>query len=49
MKVPGGRAVVAADIARGYELWSETGFLERTATEHRRALKRAHILDADRR
>jgi hypothetical protein len=45
IKVPGGRAVVAADIVRGYELCSEQEFLDRTADEHRHALKRARILD----
>ena len=45
MKVPGGRALVAVDIARGYELWSEAELLKRTAAEHYRAVKRAHILD----
>lgn len=45
IKVPGGRAVLAADIIRGYELWPEQQFLDRTAQEHRKAVKRAHILD----
>ena len=43
MKVPGGLALVAADIPRGYERWSEEEFLERTDVDHRRALKRAGI------
>ncbi len=30
MKIPGGRALVAANLFRGYELWSEEEFLERT-------------------
>ncbi|WP_037305561.1 hypothetical protein [Amycolatopsis orientalis] len=45
MKLPGGRALVTADIARGYELWREQEFVDRTAAEHRRAAKRAHILN----
>jgi hypothetical protein len=45
VKVPGGRALVAADIVRGYELWSEEEFLDRTALEHQQTVKRAHILD----
>ncbi|WP_162834163.1 hypothetical protein [Amycolatopsis circi] len=46
MKVPGGRALVAVDIVRGYDLWSEREFIDRTAAEHLQAVKRAHILDA---
>lgn len=46
MKVPGGRALVASDIVRGYDLWPEQEFVDRTADEHRQALKRAHILEA---
>lgn len=34
VKVPGGRALVAADIVRGYDLWSERDFIDRTAIEH---------------
>lgn len=45
MKVPGGRALVATDIVRGYDLWSEQQLIERTAAEHLQAVKRAHILD----
>ena len=45
MKVPGGRALVATDIVRGYELWSESEFIDRTAVEHRQAVKRARMLD----
>jgi hypothetical protein len=45
VKVPGGRALVATDIVRGYELWSEREFLDRTADEHLQAVKRARILN----
>ncbi|MGQ0775282.1 MAG: hypothetical protein ACT4NY_12810 [Pseudonocardiales bacterium] len=45
MKVPGGRALVATDIVRGYDLWSERELIDRTATEHLQAVKRARILD----
>jgi hypothetical protein len=44
MKVPGGRALVAANLPKGYELWPEAEFLERTGTEHEEALKRAGVL-----
>ncbi|MBB5808823.1 hypothetical protein F4560_008591 [Saccharothrix ecbatanensis] len=45
VKVPGGRAVVATDIVRGYELWPEQELLDRTAVEHLQVVKRARILD----
>jgi hypothetical protein len=45
MKVPGGRALIAAYLPRGYELWDEQEFLERTGDENARALKRAGILN----
>jgi sulfur transfer complex TusBCD TusB component (DsrH family) len=45
VKVPGGRALVATDIVRGYELWSERELIDRTAAEHLQAVKRAQILD----
>ena len=44
MKVPGGRALVAANLSRGYELWPEQEFLERTGAVHEAACKRAGIL-----
>lgn len=44
MKIPGGRSLVTTDIVRGYELWSEQELIDRTATEHLQATKRAHIL-----
>src|SRR5215467_12610161 len=47
MKVPGGRTMVAADMRRGYELWPEQEFLERTGKAHRQALKHSGIQDAD--
>jgi len=47
MKVPMGRALVAASIAKGYELWSETEFTERSMTAHEQARKRAGIRGAD--
>lgn len=43
MKVPGGRALIAAYLPRGYELWSEEEFLEKTRTANDGALKRAGI------
>jgi hypothetical protein len=43
MKVPGGRALVAADMRQGYGLWSEQEFLDRTGKAHDRALRRAAI------
>jgi len=45
VKVSGGLAIVAADIQRGYALWSEEDFLARTDIDHRRAQKRAGILN----
>ena len=44
MKVPGGRALVATDIVRGYELWSEPELIDRTAAVHLQAVKRARML-----
>jgi hypothetical protein len=46
MKVPGGRSLVAASLPKGYELWPEEEFLERTAMTHKAACKRAGILDS---
>jgi hypothetical protein len=46
VKVPGGRALVAVDVRRGYELWSEREFLERTDVAHRQSLRRAGIESA---
>jgi hypothetical protein len=45
MRVPGGMALVAADMRRGYERWSEAEFLARTGVEHRGAMKRTGILN----
>jgi hypothetical protein len=45
MKIPGGRALVATDIARGYQLGPEQELLDRTAKERLHAVKRAGILD----
>jgi hypothetical protein len=45
MKAPGGRAIVATDIVRGYDLWSEGELIDRTAAVHLQAVKRARILD----
>lgn len=47
MKVPGGRPLVAVNIPKGYELWSEEEFLDRTANVHKAVCKRAGILDSD--
>jgi hypothetical protein len=44
MKVPGGRSLLVTDIVRGYELWPEQELIDRTATEHLQACKRAGIL-----
>jgi len=43
MKVRGGRALVAANLSKGYELWPEPEFIERTAAAHDAACKRAGI------
>jgi hypothetical protein len=45
MKVPGGRVMIAADLRKGYELWSEEEFLERTGDAQERVLRRANLLD----
>jgi len=47
MKVPGGRSLVAANLPKGYELWSEEEFIERTEKTHEVACKRAGILYSD--
>ncbi len=44
MKVPGGRSLVAANLPKGYELWSEEEFITRTEKTHEAACKRAGIL-----
>jgi hypothetical protein len=44
MKVPGGRALVAANLSKGYELWPEREFIERTGDAHDAACQRAGIL-----
>ncbi|HUY52600.1 MAG TPA: hypothetical protein VMV92_44010 [Streptosporangiaceae bacterium] len=43
MKVPGGRALVAPSMPRGYELWPEAEFIARTGDVHEAACKRAGI------
>ncbi|WP_156960804.1 hypothetical protein [Amycolatopsis taiwanensis] len=45
VKVPGGRALVATDLVRGYDMWSERELIDRTAAVHLQAVKRARILD----
>ena len=45
MKLPGGRVMIAADLRRGYELWSEDEFLERTGIAQERVLRRANLLN----
>jgi hypothetical protein len=45
MKVPGGRVLIAADLRKGYELWSEEEFLERTGEAQERVLRRANLLN----
>jgi hypothetical protein len=44
MKLPGGRVMVAADLRKGYELWPEEEFLERTGEAQERVLRRAGVL-----
>jgi hypothetical protein len=44
MKVPSGRALVAASMARGYDLWPEDEFVARTGSAHDAACKRAGII-----
>jgi len=44
VKIPGGIALVASDMHRGYERWVEEEFLAHTGIEHRGAMKRAGIL-----
>jgi hypothetical protein len=46
MKLPGGRVMIAADLRKGYELWSEEEFLERTAEAQERVLRRANLLSS---
>jgi hypothetical protein len=43
MKIPGGRALIAADMRKGYELWSEEEFLDRTGDAQARVLRRAGL------
>jgi hypothetical protein len=45
MKVPGGRALIAADMRQGYELWSENEFIARSELAYESACKRAGIAD----
>jgi hypothetical protein len=49
MKVPGGRALIAADMRKGYELWSEEEFLDRTGDAQERVLRRAGLQDVSNR
>lgn len=44
MKVPGGRSLVAVNLPKGYELWSEDEFITRTEKTRVAACKRAGIL-----
>jgi hypothetical protein len=44
MKTPAGMALVASDMHRGYERWSEEEFLARTGVERQGVMKRAGIL-----
>jgi hypothetical protein len=44
MKVPGGRSLVVANLPRGYELWPEDEFIERTENTHEAACGGAGIL-----
>jgi hypothetical protein len=46
-KVPGGRVLLAANHFKGYELWSEEEYLERTAEVHYDECQRARLLEAD--
>lgn len=43
MKIPGGRALIAADMRRGYEQWPEKEFIARSERAFDRACKRARI------
>jgi hypothetical protein len=45
MKIPGGRALMAADMRRGYELWPEDEFIARSEQAFESACKRADIVD----
>jgi hypothetical protein len=45
MKLPGGRVMIAADLRKGYELWPEAEFMERTGAAHERVLRRANLWD----
>jgi hypothetical protein len=45
MKVPDGRALMAADMRRGYELWPEEEFIARSERAFEDACKRAGIVD----
>jgi hypothetical protein len=48
MKIPGGRALMAADIRRGYELWPEDEFIAHSEQAFEGACKRANIIDRGR-
>jgi hypothetical protein len=45
MKVPGGTVLVATDLGKAYELWSEQEFIAKIGTVRSNALKRAGILN----
>ncbi len=45
MKVPGGRALMTADMRRGYELWPEEEFITRSEQAFDGACERAGIVD----
>jgi hypothetical protein len=45
MKIPGGRALMAADMRRGYEIWPEDEFIANSEQAFKRACKRAGIVD----
>jgi hypothetical protein len=45
MKIPAGRALVAANVARGYELWPEDEFIARTDAAHEAACRCAGIAE----
>jgi hypothetical protein len=45
MKIPGGRALMAADMRRGYELWPGDEFIAHSEQAFERACKRGNIVD----
>jgi len=48
MKIPGARALMAADMWRGYERWSEDEFISHSEKAFENACKRADIVDLNR-